>query len=325
MRPILATLLLALVIAPTTASADGLPLPVEDVGPSGVASGDGRYRYVTIAAGDHTLVERIEQDGGEVSASTRLEGTFTIPAVGLDGSPGGLSHDGETLVLISPRQTFPRDRTEFVRFDADELKSPHPFTLNGDFSFDALSPDGRTMYLINYTSRRDPTEYDVRSFDLARERILPGRIVDPEEAGDEMYGFALARETSADGRWAYTLYWGREHPFIHALDTENAVAACIDLDDVHGRDMYALGLDHGDPGQLVVTTKGNPVAVVDTETHAVSEPPPVNIGAPSEARSDSGSGSGFPVAAAIALAIGLALLVGSLAMLGLRRRPRAPA
>jgi hypothetical protein len=37
--------------APACAAADGLPLPVDDAGPSGVVSADGGSRYVTIPAG----------------------------------------------------------------------------------------------------------------------------------------------------------------------------------------------------------------------------------------------------------------------------------
>ena len=44
-----------------------------------------------------------------------------------------------------------------------------------------------------------------------------------------MHGNPMTRATSADGRWAYTLYDGNGHPFVHALDTAPATARCIDL------------------------------------------------------------------------------------------------
>ena len=47
-----------------------------------------------------------------------------------------------------------------------------------------------------------------------------------------MSGLPMSRAPrAASGRWAYTLYDGAgEHPFVHALDTEQRTAVCIDLD-----------------------------------------------------------------------------------------------
>ncbi len=327
MRLTIAIALLTALLVPAAAAADGLPVGVEDIGDTGIARADGSYRYTAIKVGPDTLVQRIEQDGGAISDSIRLDGAYTIPAVALDASPGGLSTDGGTLILIRPRTSFPRETTEFVRFDTDDLRSPHPFRLDGDFSFDALSPDGRTMYLINYTSPRDPTEYDVRAFDLASGKLEPGRIVDPEEAGEEMYGYALSRETSPDGQWAYTLYWGNEYPFIHALDTEHGIAACIDLEQLEGFDnMYALGLDLTAGGTgLVVTRMGKPVLAVDSETHGVAEVPTDEVGeaaadGATATGGDGGDSGGGLGAAAIGLGVALCAVAGALAT---RRRRRA--
>jgi hypothetical protein len=311
-------------LAPTAASGDGLPLPVEDLGGTGVVTPDGNRRYVTVNAGGDTVLERVETNGGEVSDSIRLRGSYTIPAVGLDGSPGGLSADGSTLILIRPRLGFPRETTEFIRFDTEELRKPRAFSLEGDFSFDALSPDGRTMYLINYTSPRDPTEYDVRAYDLAAGDLEPGAIVDPDEAGDEMYGFALSRVTSPDGRWAYTLYWGREHPFIHALNTVDGTADCIDLEVDLGRDMYVVGLQPGAGGDyLVVTRRGKPAYVVDPVTHTAGEVPTGDLAA-AVGRGGSeppGSSATVPWIAVGAIVTGL-VLAGLVGVLAVRRRPR---
>jgi len=55
-------------------------------------------------------------------------------------------------------------------------------------------------------------------------------VVDPREPDEQMGGLAMTREMSRDGRWAYTLYEGAEHPFVHALLTDNRISVCIDLD-----------------------------------------------------------------------------------------------
>ena len=75
----------------TGARADGLPVLGVDVGSSGVESGDGSARYVTIPSGRNTIVERVNPTGGSIDAYRLVHGTFTIPAVAYDASAGGLS------------------------------------------------------------------------------------------------------------------------------------------------------------------------------------------------------------------------------------------
>ena len=102
--------------------------------------------------------------------------------------------------------------------------------LHGDFSFDAISPSGRWVYLIQYTSALDPTQYRVRALVVATGRLLGADIVDPHDRGERMRGNPLTRISSPDGRWAYTLYDGNGQPFVHALDTSAAPSArCIDV------------------------------------------------------------------------------------------------
>ncbi|MGH2952925.1 MAG: hypothetical protein ACRDK9_02740 [Solirubrobacterales bacterium] len=300
----------AALIPTSAASADGLPLPVEETGPTGIADPGGAYRYVSLDVGRDTLVERTVQNGGQVSGSRILEGTFTIPAVALDGSPGGLSGDGETLALIRPRPRpgLPRETTELVALDTERLKVRDVIRLDGDFSFDAISADGRWLYLIEYVAPRDLTRYQVRRYDLERNRLEPGAIIDPEAAEEVMAGYPLARATSPDGRWVYTLYsnYGRDFvPFIHALDTKRGTAVCIDLPALDGvRDLNALGLDPDPSGTgLAVTRRGDPGALVDSETFEVSQPPD-----PRAAPEAEGDGGGGPIGW-IAVGAGALILV----------------
>jgi hypothetical protein len=213
-------------------------------------------RYVSLPARPGgTLVAKVRRDGGQVLRSRMLRGSFTIPAVAYDGSASGLSADAGTLVLIRPRARFPQQRTRLVVLDAKRLRLRSRLTLRGDFSFDALSPDGRTMYLIEYRSRRDPTRYAVRAYDLRRGQLLRAPIVDPREPDERMRGLPVSRATSSDGRWEYTLYDGAgSHPFVHALDTARGEAACIDLDALAGsRRLY----------QLRLRSSGRELSVVD--------------------------------------------------------------
>ena len=159
-----------------------------------------------------TVVKARERAGGRTLRVARLSGDYAVPAVAYDGSASGLSADGRKLVLVSPRRRFPRGSTTFAVLDAGRLRLRRVLRLKGDFSFDALSPDGSLMYLINYLSPRDPTRYRVRVYDLRTSRLLRKPVVDPNEPPDEMSGLPITRATSPEGRWAYTLYDGTEHP-----------------------------------------------------------------------------------------------------------------
>jgi hypothetical protein len=296
-------------VSASAATGDGLPIGNIDAGPSGVTSGAGTMRYVAVPAGRDTLALAVRREGGQVGRSRLLRGHFTIPVVALDGTPDGLSADRRTLVLIKPRQGFPRKVTTFAVLDAQRLKVREMVRLRGDFSFDALSPDGRLIYLVKYTSRRDPTRYEVRAFDTRTGGLVPDPIVDKRQVEENMRGLPLTRAMSPDGRWAYTLYDGAgEHPFVHALDTREMTAMCIDLHGLTGhKDLQALRLGvSGDGSSFSVLAGRRALFVVDTETFRVREV---------TARASGGSGGGGlpPLWTAGALALvclgGVVLLV----------------
>jgi hypothetical protein len=159
-----------------------------------------------------------------------------------------------------------------------------PFTLPGDLSFDAISPDGRLVYLIQYTDPEDPTRYAVRLYDVVSGRLTPKPIVDRHEPDEAMRGLPLSRESSRDGRWAYTLYdGGGSTPFIHALDTVGRTARCIDLDALSflaGGDTSELSMRRRG-GTLVVEDGGSPAVLVNTRTFAAREPAPMPAMQPS--------------------------------------------
>jgi len=122
------------------------------------------------------------------------------------------------------------------------------------------------MTIINYLSRTDPTKYRVRVYDLVRNRLDPKPVTDPREPPDELNGLPVTRVASPDGRWAHTLYdRNGEQPFIHALDTRDRKAFCIDLHDPSfGRGaVYDLRLAVAAGGRrLDIRRKGATVAAV---------------------------------------------------------------
>jgi hypothetical protein len=312
-----------LALAPAVAAADGLPVPMDGFGTTSVVQPNGEGpRYASVPAGDDTQLLRIDQDGGEITGSRTIDGEFTIPLVAIDGTPSGLSADGGTLALISPRTDFdfPRSETSFVIVDIKEnggIRAQPPLTIRGDFSFDALSPDGRLMYLIEYLSR-DYNDYAVRTYDLRSDRLLPDPVLVAHEVSPgEMRGLPMTRATSPDGRWEYTLYdggGGRDAvPFIHTLDTERGISHCVDLPMVEGNQAWRAGLELTDDGGTLNVTRGQEtLAMLNTETFGLSEPLAPELTVEPE-------GGGGPSGLAVgAIAVGTVLLIGT--ALGLRRR-----
>jgi hypothetical protein len=227
---------LAALAAAPAAAGDG-PLFTTQGG-TGVVSSTGGLRYVTVGVPslDRTTLEAIQTSDGSVVRWTDLAGSWGVPTVGYGypssfGSAGqGLSRDGHALVLGSAQA--PSSPSSFLVVDPRRMTVVKRIALPGFFSYDALSPDGSLLYLIQYTEARsgDLDHYVVRAYDLDAGRLLPGRIADRTQTSWVMQGAAVTRTTSPEGRWVYTLYQNPGgYPFIHALDTVRGVAHCVGL------------------------------------------------------------------------------------------------
>src|SRR4051794_7323517 len=210
MKIVLVLFVAALVAAPA-ATADGFPQAAEQAG-AGVTSPHGR-QYVAVGVDrSHTMLTTLQYGG--VTGWSELEGSFGIPMV-TQSTTGGLSHDGRTLILQELALVAP---TQFVVVDTRTMRERFRFVLDGIFSFDALSPDGSTLYLVQRVDARDYSHYVVRAYDLVNRRLLAGRIADRSQKGWVMHGDPVSRGTSSDGRWVYTLYSNPAgYPFVHAL------------------------------------------------------------------------------------------------------------
>ncbi len=237
---------------------------------SSITASDGSVRYAAKASGSSTRVTATRARDGRVLRVGRVAGAFGVPAVTIAGAPGGLSADGRTLVLSQPPnfQTPPKS-TRFVVLSATTLRPIRVVSLRGDFGFDALSPDSHTLYLIQHRSI-DDASYAVRAYDLRAGKLLAGAIVDKSETDQTMRGFPVARATSGDATWVYTFYNrnGRE-PFIHALNTRERYAICVDLPWQGSADaIWTASLElSGDGRQLLVKMpNGATAATVDTQT-----------------------------------------------------------
>jgi len=325
----LLTLLSAGAAVPS-AAAKGLEMGARN----GVTIDGSPYRYVTVTTHTTpklTVVVRTDRRDGRVDRWWQLGGDYDVPAVDYNGSGGGLSADGKTLVLSRfafGGPAYPPKTTRLAvlytdlrpqrHLQAGQRRPPSVFgsiELRGHYAFDAISPDGSTIYLIHHFSNlRGPayvTHYEVRAYDVKSRRLLPEPIVDPEEPKERMEGMPLHRAMSPDGRWAYTLYDGNgKEPFVHALDTVAGRAVCIDLPQLATlprRFYYLLQLQVRAEGRQIVLLRRVPgpkptraLLSVDTQDFTVQRPTAV-------ATASSGVGPWPPIVALSAVAL---LLLG---------------
>jgi hypothetical protein len=291
----------ALFAAPV-ALADGGPVFVTQGG-TGTMSHHGLH-YVTVPDGaGGTLLEMVDVADGGVFGWARLTGSWGTPMIGYSIGEG-LSRDGRTLVLGSTAGPY-ASPSKFLVVDARRLKAIRMIRLDGTFSFDALSPDGSKMYLIQYASSGDLSHYIVRAYDMRANRLLPGKIADRAEKEETMAGDPLTRTTSAGGRWVYTLYQKPSgEPFVHALDTVGAAAYCIDLPENRGLYNIVLSLRNGGRTLAVHWRSGRPWLNVATGSWSISYPR-----------------TGFPWAG-VGSGIGTAVALLGLGALRVRRRRR---
>jgi hypothetical protein len=201
------------------------PTPYAAQGGEGVMSSDGALRYVALKSGGDTTLRAVRTSDGTVVMSQSFTGSFGVPMLTYKGPGGGLFRDGSTLVLQS---TGYAANTTFQLVSTANLAARDTIALKGTFAFDALSPDGSKLYLIQHTTVDDLQHYVVRAYDLTEHTLLPGKIADKTQKGWVMQGFPASRATTADGRWVYTLYWNPTgFPFVHALDSVRGIAHCV--------------------------------------------------------------------------------------------------
>jgi hypothetical protein len=233
-----------------------------------VPSPSGNVRYTATPANGMTTVRAIKS--GRVVASTKIAGAFGIPAVTSVGTAGGLSPDGRLLVLVQPpNYEGLRTQSRFVVLSTARLARVATIVLPGEFGFDAVSPDRRTLYVIQHVSTNDLVQYVVRAYDLPARRLLPRVIVDKRNPGEVMRGYPVARATSPSGDWVYTLYLKNPGSvtFVHALNAAGRSAFCVDLPNWSpGDNVWETRLELSGDTLLVKAKGGATVARIDTKT-----------------------------------------------------------
>jgi len=268
-----AAIVLAALALPSSALAGGPSYVAQ--GGLGILSKDGKNRFVALSTGGGTAIARIAVHGGAVHGWATLDGEWGIPQPTFSATRlEGLTRDGKRLIVGSVGFASP---ARFALINTQNLRVRENFSLDGRFAYDALSPDGKTIYLTQYVDADNASRYVVRAYDLEQQRLLPGRVAEKAQRGWVMEGFAVTRATSADGRWVYTLFMRPGgYPFVHALDTVKGAAHCIGLPWRAGKQDALLNmrmtLANGEDALVFHWKSGKQWLSVDTATWKITHP-----------------------------------------------------
>jgi hypothetical protein len=192
--------------------------------PPGMASADGRVYYSAAGTGKRTFLARYTVATAQQRGDWALPGHWELQGVSPTGRWAALARRGAGA-------------THLLVFDGQRGSRAHVMTLRGNFEVETISRGGKRLFLIEHLRGR---EYNVRQYDLSRERLFANPL---RAAGVRiMAGYAWSGVASPDGRWLMTLYLSTPDKlaFVHSLDLERSRPACIGLPSGSGRAFEAL-------------------------------------------------------------------------------------
>jgi hypothetical protein len=213
------------------------------------------HLVTTVQAPGETIVKEITVQPDLPGQSRSVPGRWRLPTIGRDTIPVGVSGQGDTVVLVEDGAPTDAATTRFAILVRGA--SPQILELAGSLEFDALSPDGSILYVVEHLPGPPDAHYQVRAVDIATGRMRDDVIVDKRNLDESMGGWPITQARHQNGV-AFTLYRGAEHPFIHALNTAEAWAICLDLPEA-GADDAAAAADWG----LAVSPDGATVYAVN--------------------------------------------------------------
>ncbi|HUQ17597.1 MAG TPA: hypothetical protein VM070_07400 [Candidatus Saccharimonadales bacterium] len=196
--------------------------------PPGAATPDWR-RYWTVGtaasgAAATTLRELDPATGAELRR-LEIEGRWAMPS-SYGAAPSGFSTDGSWLVLAAPQTKIGGATTSaFAVIDTVRASVARTVVAPGDHTFDAISADGRSLYVVEHLGA--PAQYRVRVAGGGGVALSTAPIVDIKVAAPQMNGIYHS-SIMRGGTWNYGLYFSpTKGAFIHALNTTQLYAQCI--------------------------------------------------------------------------------------------------
>jgi hypothetical protein len=141
----------------------------------------------------------------------------------------GPSSDGTALALVAASNGAATE----TRFAVVTKSKTANVVLRGEWTFDAISPNGRTLYLAESVGG---DAYVIRPADVITGRagvaLSVKSIAINNVSGDDgptMQGLPMDRVAASSDGFILTLYDGPGFPFVHALQTRDSFALCYDL------------------------------------------------------------------------------------------------
>jgi hypothetical protein len=214
--------------------------------PLGAVAPDWSALYTVAAATANgppkTVVRALDPRTSGLLREMTIDGAYALPVVSLDEMPGGLSPNGDWLVLRkAPGQAVGALQSQFAVLDTAFARPPRRVDLDidGPYEFDGISNDGAALYLIQYLSSPSLSQaasYLVRYYNLATGALDPQPVVAKGE-DQVMAGTHHTSVAAPGGLWRYSLYMNNSYgPFIHALNLPGRFAICVDLPKVGKED-----------------------------------------------------------------------------------------
>lgn len=229
--------------------------PVESASTTPVA--EAPQKFVAKQGETSTWVGALDADRN-VTAERTIPGRWEIPVITTDGRLDGVSPNGKTLVLVGVNEP-----SKFAILDGSLTEEPVIRSLPERFSFDTVSDDGSRLIVIE--NLNDAGKYQVRSYNVARERLDEQVLAEKEDFGTNgplpMQGFAISRTVASN--MVLTLYKSKDHMFVHALDpNQEYIVDCLDLSkDLGTEGTWSIGTIDGKPA-VVEASRGVAVPIV---------------------------------------------------------------
>ena len=216
--------------------------------PAGTLSPSGKQVFAVYG----TDLRSFDSATGALTAELRLPDHYSEIA--------GRSPSGGYLVLAGSEN----GATRFASVSSRLEGAVRSVVLTSNFSSDALSEDGRWLYLIEHASALD---YRVRRYDLDQGRMDPNILVEKGASATELMNGERYASVAVNST-VYSLYYGRNGAFVHALALDGGPIQCIDVPgpralDPQRQSLWTLALSPGHDALFAVNAAEGVVSRID--------------------------------------------------------------
>lgn len=220
-----------------------------------------RSRYWAVEPGPRTKIRAFDPSTAAELVAFDIAGSWSPPSA-YGPAPSGISRNGGWMVLAAGSSSA----ASFAVVDLVARRLDRIVTAQGDLTFDAVSDDGKNVYLVEHLV--PSPHYVVRVASFQGAGLSNGVIGQIKTADPEVMNGLYHASVAVSGDWFLSLYSNPVHgPFIHALNTTQLYAQCIlNIPDVPAalRPSWAMVLDTKHPMLYAVNGAAGVVSEIDT-------------------------------------------------------------